>query len=213
MKEFLITFWRWIAVGALLLAVGAMLTVGLGRRRGTRTYRWRMALWTLALALMGGTVFTVASCDSSGRDFVMCYKDTASMDAEQPADTGNPDVPALCYAADVEQPPDVPVLCYLPDIGPQPDVGTVEDSAVPDVPILCYAPRLPDAVVMCYEDVSAIDTVEDSGQQDVLILCYEPLPPDAVEAPDAAENPDSKDETLDIPPMCYFAGSDPPQES
>ncbi len=63
MKIFVAANGRWFLVGLVLLAVGLLVATGLGQRRGTRCYRWRLGLWVLALSLMGAG--GVAGCKGS----------------------------------------------------------------------------------------------------------------------------------------------------
>jgi hypothetical protein len=55
-KSFVATNGRWILAGLVLVVVGLLVVTGLGKKRGTRLYRWRVGLWVVALALMGGVV-------------------------------------------------------------------------------------------------------------------------------------------------------------
>ncbi len=71
---------KWLVVGALVVLVGLLLLLRVGRTRGTRAYRWRMALWRTALGLAGGTflflgALGLSSCKEEG------VAGTASTDA------------------------------------------------------------------------------------------------------------------------------------
>ncbi|MBM4355027.1 MAG: AgmX/PglI C-terminal domain-containing protein [Deltaproteobacteria bacterium] len=54
MKEALLASGKWLVVGLLLLLIGILVATGLGRRRATRAYRVRMALWQAVLVIAGG---------------------------------------------------------------------------------------------------------------------------------------------------------------
>ena len=183
MKDVAFSMWKWTAVGLLVGAVGGMLLFGIGRRRGTRTYRWRLALWTLALSLPGGTVMVTAGCagvsekkaekkpDLQSQDLqVMCYE---QVDVPSFYDTGSQDLPTLCYkSADIQPSPDIPS---------------------PDTAIMCYDPMPPDIIP---------DPLPDVVEPDDLIMCYKQLP-DAIAEPPEVIHLD--DDLL----MCYFAGDFP----
>jgi len=80
-----------LAAGILSGILSLMMLAGLGRRRGTRPYRLRLALWALVLGLSGTTLAT-AGCSQFG--CVECYSPPApdvETDAEDDAD--DPDTP------------------------------------------------------------------------------------------------------------------------
>jgi hypothetical protein len=161
MKTMAVAAWKYVLVGGLLVAIGILLATGAGRRRGTRAYRWRLAMWTLVLSLIGGAGFVVTGCDKP---------------EDKKADAGRVE----CYAAmpdDLTVQPDERVMCYerMPDL-----------VDPPDQMILCYAPLppdnldQPDEMVMCYEPILDVTTTPDYGQP----TCYAPLPPDNIDQPD-----------------------------
>jgi len=215
MKENLASTGRWLVVGAALAAIAVLVVLGLGRTRGSRTYRWRMALWTLVIGLTGGTIFWAGGCDTFRKP--MCYDPVQYpedvVDAEGPrGDTGNQsDEFVYCYAPDepdrwVEPRP----TCYLPDISDVPRPDEPDARAMPDL-------------VMCYADVQSPDlegeppdaAPADSGESgEVLITCYK-MVPDMVEDQggnheDDASGSDAVSMKVDMM-MCYFAGGDPPE--
>jgi len=222
MKATLAAGWKWILVACIVAAVGVLMVLG-GRKRGTRLYRWRMSLWSLSLAILGGGLI-ISSCDTGGgsdketveEERGLCYAadfvgdpDLKDTKAEEPFGT--------CYAApedyfsdpdvkDGKLNPDITVTCYEPvlDVQPQPDQGP-----------MCYDPALdvkpetePEAVWLddmaptCY--LIALDAVPtpDSGSPDTgpVPTCYDSLPPDV--KPEAAQ--EDVVEQPDVPgPTCY----------
>jgi hypothetical protein len=212
MKDVAFSMWKWIAVAVLAGAVGIMLLLGLGRRRGTRTYRWRMSLWALALSLLGGSAMVGTGCDEMFEAKSACYITVDIVDAGSEPDS-KPDatlqeVQATCYKQwvpedMVPQPdagPDIQVLCYGPmpsDITNQPDSQPNDTQAPPDAIIMCYDPMPPDI-----ESEPPPDVVE----PDVQIMCYEDIPTDIKEHP--KDVPDYPDLVM----TCYFAGDFPEEE-
>ena len=188
MKENVITAGKWIVAGALLLAVGFFVVTGVGRKRGTRAYRTRIALWTILLGLVGGGgALMVSSCDPPAS----CYKpvmndtggdveaaDKKSIDYGQPtcyAPRIDPDysAPQLDVKPEAGFPlEDATVTCYLPRIepdyvAPEPDANDVSE---PDYgQPMCYAPRL---------DPDIEPQKETKEEPEVFIQCYDGLPPD-----------------------------------
>jgi len=219
MKEIAVSAWKWILVSVLLLSIGVLLAVGLGRKRGSTSYRWRMALWTAALTLLGGgMMITAAGCDKE-KEEPTCYKPAM----EDVLDIQGEDGRIFCYAP--EQ-PDALIECYAPL---PPDI---HDAKQPDVQVMCYeAPedyftnpqdtvQQPDEMIMCYEPVFDAYT----PPEDVQVTCYAPLPPDMTEHQDVVAEEDVpimcydpalpedvKEEKEDVPmPTCY--APPPPQE-
>jgi len=211
MKENFLGLGKWIVVGTVLVAIGCLLAVGMGRKRGTRSYRWRMAMWSLVIGLVGGGAIFVSSCSSIGKP--MCYdpiappmEDTGTGGDDFTAPDAAPqDTPqeeeqrVLCYAPrlpdEVEQPPADAVMCYF-----QVPPDTVDE---PDLPVLCYAEMLPDVTT---------DPPDTADEPDVFVTCYKMIP-DIVgedqETPDAQHKTDATQLDPDMM-MCYFAG-DPPE--
>jgi len=205
MKEYALSMWKWILISGLLLAVGVLLLLGMGRKRGTRTYRWRMALWSLALTLLGGGVILSAGCAGEGRE-----------------KTGSDTLQPTCYAMridavvtpDGEDQPDFRVSCYAMRIDA---VVTPDGENQPDFGVSCYVADIPrrkpeEVRVMCYEDVQVMcyEPVFDAGSKpdvegkdeyhpptDITVTCYAPL------LPDAFEGEDQVGQKEDIPVMCY----------
>ena len=137
MKDIVISMWKWIVVGVLLAAIGIFLVTGLGRRRGTRSYRWRMALWTLSLALLSGGVMVSQGCSVGSEK--MDNDSVSPMDLDN--EDSSQDAMIMCYddiqiAPDIK--PDEMIMCYkaMPDI----------QDAKPDQMIMCYE-AMPDDIM------------------------------------------------------------------
>ncbi len=182
MKTAALSFGRWIFLGAILFAIGLLTLVGAGRRRGTKSYGWRIALWAFALSMMGGGVVLAApqvkspdgaAIDNTGAaDFGQgdeiapkCYKPMPVEDEPEPP-------PALCYRALPDpEPPDDPPTDPPEDDGDDPG----DDPPPPDVTPTCYMPMIappPPPPPTCYAPMP-------------MPTCYEPMPPDPTEEPDA----------------------------
>jgi len=61
MKETTLITGRWILAGLLVLLLAVFMLSGLGKRRGTGLYRFRMKLWSALFALTAGTGFFLGS--------------------------------------------------------------------------------------------------------------------------------------------------------
>jgi hypothetical protein len=194
MKDIAIGMWNWIVVGVLLAAIGVLLVTGLGRKRGTRSYRWRMALWTLTLTLLGGSVMMSQSCSFEKEKDKNTIADTVEDTIED--QSGGIDQAVLCYAPLPPDAMEVQIMCYE-DVQPPQDI-------TPDDTVLCYGPTLPD--------------VEDVEEDEGFISCYAPLPPDQyddqstsdIESEDAMimcydPMPDAQEEVEGPIPTCYAA--------
>lgn len=113
MKDLLASHGKWLLSGLLLLSIAILMLFGLGCKRGTSTYRWRMALWTAALALLG-TVSLSTGCTPP-----TCYKPMPPHTFEQP--------PQPPPKEPVAQPPTKPEPEPVPEVMccrelPQPDL-------------------------------------------------------------------------------------------
>jgi hypothetical protein len=107
-KSFVAANGRWVLAGLVLVVVGLLVVTGLGKRRGTRLYRWRVGLWVVALGLMGG-VYGCAEKESGGPGRV-----GSKVSAENPspssggsaAETDDESLEALvsCYQSPKEDP-------------------------------------------------------------------------------------------------------------
>lgn len=211
MKENFVSWGRWIFAGLLLVGIGALMITGLGRKRGTRSYRLRMTMWAMLIGFTGGAPLAMLGCDTEKdeveerqptcyavefdavqdlnvpqEDAVMCYLPRlpdASSD-------GGPDVLVTCYKDAVELPQ---VMCYDPAL---PDIKA--DPPKKDIMEVCYGHQNmdvqlppPDVQVMCYEDVSAIDVPP--------VMCYDPAMPDLL-----PQDEDIQKDEPDVPgPTCY----------
>ena len=164
MKENLVSMGRWVVAGILLLAIGVLMITGMGRKRGTRSYRWRVALWAMLLGFTGAAPLVMMGCDDEKKD-------------------KSEDVQPTCYAVEFDgwedpddattDPPDQQVLCYAPR--PEELVTCYKDAAIqpwPDIQPTCYKPLPPDVVVMCYEDASALPDLQ-PPPEDIIVMCYE----------------------------------------
>ena len=222
MKENFISLGRWVVAGILLLAIGVLMITGMGRKRGTRSYRWRMAMWAMLLGFTGAAPLAMMGCDDEKKDDSEeeyregCY--TVGIDAVE--DVGQPrpeiqvtcyeplpeevrgtcylvDMPDVCYVAPPEQ--DVYEACYGHmeeyDIHPQPDIPKPPE----DIMVTCYVPALdvqPQDVppVMCYDPAIDVQPQEDIPP----VMCYDP----AIDV-----TPQEEDVTPDEPdipgPTCY----------
>ena len=200
MKDVALSMWKWIAVAILVGTVGGMLLLGIGRRRGTRAYRWRLALWTLALSLLGGTVMMTSGCEETFKPQVSCY-DTVYQPVDLMNEDGGPDLQsqelqATCYKqADTWREPD-----EASQREPDEASGRAPDESSGRIFDTCYLPPLPDAFV----EQPDMQSPGDVNAPDVQIMRYEDIPPDV------KPQTDSHSVLLDIPPTCYFAGEFPP---
>jgi hypothetical protein len=194
MRDMLLTAWKWVAVAALLAAIGLLMATGFGKRRNSAAYRARMAMWTLVLGLLGLGAVGAAGCNPAGGD-----KDAAA-DVTSSDGSGQPEY--TCYAAPAEemrtvqdQKGEMSVECYAalpPDVvevqGPTcyadvqewvetPDVTGNKDASGEDASVLL------DMAPTCY--LVALDMLpQDAAGQDMQPMCYDPAMPD-VAAPEA----------------------------
>jgi len=66
MKELAVVGWRGGLAVLLLVVVGCLRLLRAGERRGSRLYRWRLAAWALALALLCGSAAAGAQSTVDG---------------------------------------------------------------------------------------------------------------------------------------------------
>jgi len=99
MKDLVITYWKWLALGILLSLLGILVGTGLGTKRGTPLYRLRVRMWSAAVALAaaGGLVLSSSGCRGKDDDRPMCY------DTVQVRDTGIDEEPGGSGEAQVTQ--------------------------------------------------------------------------------------------------------------
>jgi hypothetical protein len=137
-----------------------------------------MAMWTLALSLIGGVGLISMGTTMSGCD------ETSSKNSNNGDVSGKDDASGeafvTCYQ-DSWREPDLPVMCYKEV--PQLDV---QDAASTDWMVTCYAPRPPD--------------VEVAPQPDIQVTCYDPIPVDVKQ--------DTSAVTPDVGPTCYLVAID-----
>jgi hypothetical protein len=178
MKDVIAGAGRWTFVGLVLLLVAAMVAVGLGKKRGTRLYAWRMALYAVALTLLGGAPTQVR--------------------ADEPKKTGDvpPGAMKSCYdmaMPDPEETPEVeePKTIYgpppAPDPEPEPDPDDVEPMPtcykpmppLPPEPPTPVAPTRPqdDSETLCYRSLPDDEDDKDVKDDAPVPTCYEPMPP------------------------------------
>jgi hypothetical protein len=191
MKSFVAANGRWFLAGLVLVAVGLLVVTGLGQRRGTRWYRWRVGLWVLALSLMGAG--GVAGCKGSvpgteepggaapkvaGEKLNPGAKANAPEGLTGKADDGEEESLVMCYQqvmvepegtarnpVDVEAESPPVMMCYeTVPIGPE---GEVEPEGTARNPVDVEA--APPPVMMCYETVpiGPEGEVEPEGSGDV----------------------------------------------
>jgi hypothetical protein len=207
MKEYMMTSGKWFAIGGLVALVGLMMAVGLGRKRGTKAYRWRVAMWALALTLLGGsTVLTTSGCDG----LVMCYDPVQTDLGSDKEDVTSELPPVACYAADIgpmdSEPTDM--MCYLPDLG-QPDQPqpTCYAEMPPDV---TPDPQSEDVQKIQPDVIDEANETPDAIQMSDMMTCYLVADIGLPEKDVSGEDKDLHDQDgkvkEDIPPMCYFAG-------
>ena len=55
MRDLLTAAPKWMLGAAAIVALGLLILFATGRRRGSRAYRWRMALWGFVIGLLGST--------------------------------------------------------------------------------------------------------------------------------------------------------------
>ena len=106
MKEHVFSLGKWLIVAGILAILGVLLVTGLGRRRGSRFYRWRLAMWSTLIALIGGGALLVTSCSSDKSPVVKCYTELG-LDKKSEEDF---------------------LMCYIPDIGPPPETRAEPDA-------------------------------------------------------------------------------------
>ena len=146
MKDVALAGGRWILAGVLLAVVGVLLALPLGRRRGTRLYRWRLALWALALGLVAGGALSGCSPKSTQTNTGTAVPD----DAVQPSgnDANVPPPGVKCYDRALPDPPPPPPTCYepvAPDPVPPLTSDVAEDGGAGPAPaedpgqVMCYA--------------------------------------------------------------------------
>lgn len=140
MKEILVkAFWPQIAVGVLLLTLGALTLLSKGAKRGSPLHRARL---TVLAALVAMTVGSAAGCsgNNSGPQPNDQGDSTGNVEGQ-----GNPPPPTpMCYEAPPERfDPPVPT-CYepMPPTRPPGDGGVAPpiQPGPPQPQLMCYAP-------------------------------------------------------------------------
>lgn len=96
MKELLLPYLRWALAGAILLLVGVLLALGLGRKRGSALYGLRIGLWQAALLIMaGGGVVVSSACTRAALQADAAGEKDAAPEIGLPEEpVGASDVPA-----------------------------------------------------------------------------------------------------------------------
>lgn len=215
MKEHMLSVGKWLVVGGLLLVVGVFVAFGLGRTRGTRSYRWRVSLWTALVGLMAGGALLVSGCPRS---------EPSADPADATGDKTGLRGPAKTYEGSTHPP------CYGDenyDWSPQPPPPQKDVKEGPNpwqVPEVCYGheeydwqPQPPpppppkDTIEACYghgdfdewSPPPAPDIVEKKDAQfpleDAIIMCYDPMPEDVAVEKDTKET----SEPPPPPEVCY----------
>ncbi len=72
MKELIFTAAKWVAAIGILTVIGVMMIMRLGRKRGTRSCRCRVAMWGVVVSLVG-TALSGTSCVPLFVDTESCY--------------------------------------------------------------------------------------------------------------------------------------------
>jgi NADH:ubiquinone oxidoreductase subunit K len=167
MKTTAITFSRWIVLGAILATIGILTLIA--RRRGSRLYGWRIALWALALSLMGSGSLLAAPASSGKGSTTVAIDNTGA--AETSADD---EIAPKCYKP-------MPT-CYKPLPPPPPpeedpdgdkddDKGDDKDGDDAD------GPKPDDPVILCYEPMpSCYEPIAPEPPPVVQPTCYAPMP-------------------------------------
>ena len=183
MKTAALSFGRWIFLGAILFVIGALTVIGAGRNRGSKPYTWRIALWAMALSLMGGGAVMAAPQVKS--------PDGAAVDSSEAASFSDGDeIAPKCYKPmPTCYKPMPPPKCYAqlpPDDPPPPDDdkpdgdedgdkdGTEGDKPEPIMPT-CYEAMPeppPPPPPTCYAPMPEP-------------TCYSQLPPDLRDKPES----------------------------
>ena len=139
MRELGFEAWKWIAAGVLMGVLTVMMVLGLGAKRGTLLFRFRLSLWMLVMGLGGAAAGT--GCDSQGLTGTptpdglsdpTCYapvdagtEPDALSDPGMEADAPDPDM-VTCYSPPWDPPPEP-----IPDGSTDPSVEE-EDAGDPD---------------------------------------------------------------------------------
>jgi hypothetical protein len=181
MKTAALSFGRWIFLGAIIFVIGVLTVIGAGRRRGSKPYAWRIALWAMALSLMGGGAVMAAPQVKSPDGTAIDSSDAASFsDGDEMAPKCYKPMPT-CYKP---MPPDPPPVDPPEPGGDEPDSDMNDgdkDDAKGDKPVppeimpTCYEampPPPPPPPPTCYAPMPEP-------------TCYSQLPPDLPEEPDS----------------------------
>lgn len=211
MKVMIASAWKWVLAGVLLAALGLLLVLPWGRKRGTRLYRTRINLWSRLLMLVPMSALILSS--QSG-----CKEPKAS----EALSDENP----RCYkpaimkdVTDTVEEKDTTIVAPDTRVGPQPKCYDRAEP-MPEPPALQPGTKAfkgqgddpkPEPVIMCY-DAPPPPKVQPPEPQPT---CYEPvdptIEPDVVEQkPDVVQPvpvpPDP------IPPTCYAPMPIPPEK-
>jgi hypothetical protein len=191
MKTIAIGFGKWIVLGVIFAAIGLLMALPAGRRRGTRTYGWRIALWAFAITVMAGAPVLFSASNEA----------MAAVSQADEYEDGEADKPQpKCYKPIMRKTCYVPVrTCYAPmpeppDPPPPPDDDDDDgDDDGKDGKTVEPGPGIPDPPVMCYKPMP-------------MPTCYEPMPPDPDPDPEPKLVPESEPEPDSDDPSisCYF---------
>lgn len=202
MKEYVVSWGKWILAGLLLAGVGALMMTGAGRKRGTRLYGWRIALWGLAITLMGSAPYFIAEAKAAEK----VWQGDADLETEMD-ELGQPR--PKCYKP--APPPKPRPMCYKPKPPPKdPPPDENEESAEEDPPPpikTCYAPMPTcyEPMPTCYEPIP--DPPPPPPPDDPQPTCYAPMP----DPPPPPPPPSCYSQVPPDPkPSCYAPIEDPP---
>ncbi len=187
MKMHAIGLSKWIALGGVLVAIGVLTAIGAGRTRGSRAYGWRIALWSLAVAMMsGGMLYTGQARAASTHDAASAASDRDNVSADNPE--------PKCYK------PAPPIkTCYR-------RVPVPEDPDYPDAPPDKPTDKPTDDPKD--EPKEELKDAPEDGAKLPAPTCYStPPPPEKEPPPPPKPEPDTNEgKTPDKEPevMCYY---------
>lgn len=151
MKETTLIAGRWILAGLIVLVLALFMLSGLGKKRGTGLYRFRMKLWSAVLALTAGTGFFLGSmaagCNTKKAvppeaDLMQESDPNAAVDV--PGDSGEAEaVEAAGETAEGDEPADAQSeVLEKPDEKVMAEAAVKKGTKVRIKKTLCYAIRM-----------------------------------------------------------------------
>lgn len=88
--------WKLGMAALVLLMVGVFTILRIGSNRGTRAYRTRMALWAMAVGLLGGGAVVSSAASASAETYAPLPADEADINASPDASPED-DMMVSCY--------------------------------------------------------------------------------------------------------------------